>query len=224
METIEDALAELESTIVALNPNEIAEGDGGWRERKSAQTREMILEAAVQCLAKYGYAKTSTQLVAATAQVSRGAMLHHYATKADLVASVIDFIDLQRLRAFYHQVKSLTDEERMVEGKALEVYWDIFKTPASDAYLELNVASRTDSALRKVFDRKAKRYDGILQSILPSIFPEWKETAPEDLRLARDVILVLLSGLSLNNRVLSTRERRVALRKFVFKAVQELRD
>ena len=221
MDSIDDALAELEATMLALNPNEVAEA--GWQERKSAQTREMILEAAVHCLAKYGYAKTSTLLVAETAQVSRGAMLHHYATKAELIANVIDYIDLQRLRAFYRQVKSLTDEERMVDGKALEIYWDLFKTQTSDAYLELNVASRTDSALRKVFDQKAKRYDAFLQGILPSIFPEWKDTPPADFRLARDVILVLLSGLSLNSRLLGTRERRLALRKFIFNAIQDLR-
>ncbi len=216
-------LADLETTLTELNPNEISEGDGGWRERKSAQTREMILEAAVECLAKFGYAKTSTQLVAETAKVSRGAMLHHYATKADLVASVIDHIDLKRLQAFYHQVKKLGYEERAVEGKALEVYWNLMKTPLSDAYFELNVASRTDGALRKIFDRKAKRYDELLQTLLPNIFPEWRDTPPDDLRLARDVVVVLLAGLRLNDRMLATKERRVALRKFIFDAVQSLR-
>ena len=221
-DNINDVLAEIETTLTALNPD--AAGDGGWRERKSAQTRIMILDAAVHCLAKYGYAKTSTQFVAATAEVSRGAMLHHYATKAALISSVIDYIDAQRLRAIYEDVKKLTDEERIVEGKAFEITWRLMKTPEAQAHLELNMASRTDAALRKIFDKKSRRYKKITMEILPNIFPEWRDTPVADLELAHDVIQVALTGLSLHERLLDRKERRVALRKFVFDAVQRLRE
>ncbi len=221
---INEALAEIETALIALNPDSFADGDGRWQERKSAHTRVTILNAAVHCLAKYGYSKTSTQFVAETANVSRGAMLHHYATKSALISSVIDYIDSQRLRAIHKEVKKLTDEERIVEGKAFEITWRLMKTPEAQAHLELNMASRTDASLRKIFDKKSKRYKKITMEILPNIFPEWRDTPVADLELAHDVIQVALTGLSLHERLLDRKERRVALRKFIFDAVKTLRQ
>ena len=45
-----------------------------------------------------------------------------------------------------------------------------------------------------------------------------------DLRLAHNVINMSLAGMNLNSRLLKTKERRAAIRKFIFNAVQELRN
>ena len=59
--------------------------DNGWQAQKSAMTREGILDAAVSCFVDIGYATTTTAKIAEVAGVSRGAMLHHFASKAELV-------------------------------------------------------------------------------------------------------------------------------------------
>src|SRR6059058_877642 len=61
-------------------------GDGGARARRTADSRALILEAAVACLVEDGYAGASTLAVQARAGVSRGRLLHHFPSRAELVA------------------------------------------------------------------------------------------------------------------------------------------
>ena len=54
---------------------------------RSATTQGKLLVAALECLVEHGYGGTTTTLVAERAGVSRGAQLHHYPTRAALVAA-----------------------------------------------------------------------------------------------------------------------------------------
>ena len=60
----------------------------GSHAERSAQMRQRLIEAAITCLRRVGYAATTTQLVMEEANVSRGAMLHHFPTKVDLMIAV----------------------------------------------------------------------------------------------------------------------------------------
>lgn len=215
---------EIEAALVALDPNELNSTGSKLQERKSAQMRTSLLDATVSCLANYGYAKTSTQLVAQTAKVSRGAMLHHYPTRMALIGASIDYIELQRLRKFHEAVLKLTEKQRRREGQGLEIYWRLMSTPESEALLELTLARRTDAQLRKIFDQKMARYDKVRTELLPTAFPEWASAEPDDLALARDLITATLTGLSLNLTSKQHKKRRLALRRFLFQSIQSLRN
>ena len=92
----------------------------------SARARKPELrfpEAAIDCLAKHGYARTTTQLIAQVAEISRGAMLHHYATKQELIAAVIDYTFYKRMEIFTSGVSSLTEEQRIRDITGVERYW-----------------------------------------------------------------------------------------------------
>lgn len=218
------ALDNMKATLRRMHPGGETHDQVGWQERKSAQTRIALLEAAVQCLANYGYARTTTQLVASTAKISRGAMLHHYATKSQLVSSVIDYIMYRRMETFYGEVEKLTDTQRIEEGRGIEIYWKTVQTVEYEAFLELSVASRTDTDLREVFDAKAQAFDSFWFEQLPVFFPEWGNQPRENLLLARDLIVVSLEGLYLNRRIMAQRDRRVAVRNFINEAIQIIRE
>lgn len=221
---IDLALEKMREAITELLPDGAANEDAGWQERKSWQTRTALLDAAVKCLAEAGYAKTTTQLVASSAKISRGAMLHHYATKAELISAVIDYIMYRRMETFYGQVAGLTDKQRVNDLRGVEVYWATVQTTEYQAFLELSVASRTDEELREVFEPKAQAFDQFWFSQLPTFFPEWAEAPREKLLLARDLIVVTLEGLYLNRRIMTDRHRRVAIRTFLAQAMELLRD
>ncbi|MEM6497719.1 MAG: helix-turn-helix domain-containing protein [Pseudomonadota bacterium] len=223
MKQFKKALEKLEATAAGLDPNEISEDDAGWQERKSAQMRVTILEATVQCLAEYGYTKTSTQFVASTAKVSRGAMLHHFPTKLDLVDAVIDHIDAKRLRSILDGLTDLTPDQRLNSGQPLEIVWNLQKTTEAQAHLELNMAARTDAAVREIFDPKAVRYRKLILDVIPDIYPEWRETPKADLELAHEIIMISVYGMNINERLYKDRAKRIAMRNFIFKAAQTLR-
>ena len=219
----QQALKDIEENLSFLDPEDL-DGDESWQGRKSAMTRLTVLDSAIACLETKGYSGTSTQLVAAQAKISRGAMLYHYPTKADLIASVIDYINYKRLSTYYESVKKLSDEERVDEGIGLELWWKFIKLPEYQAYFELQVASRTDTKLKKVFDKKAKAHDALLLKTLPKVFPEWKNKPFKDLQLAHDFIISGLSGLQLNGDVIDNAARRQNVRKMIYGAVSQLRD
>lgn len=219
-----DVFADIEARLKETSPHP-AQGTGDlWRDRKSALTRTKIMEAAVQCLAQSGYAKTSTQNVAATAQISRGTMLHHYATKADLITAAIDYIYYKRLESFHAEASKLTDEERVIDGQALEIYWLLVKSPAYDAYMELCMAARTDEQLEKVLAERMEKSNQFFMGVIPNIFPEWDGRDADAQQLALDLVVVALDGLRLNRSVIPDQPRRAAVRKLVFEMVQTLRQ
>lgn len=224
-EALKHALSRMEAAIVRMNPDQTtAEQDASWQERKSAHTRMTLLAAAVECLSKQGYAKTTTQLVAATAKISRGAMLHHYATKAELIASVIDYVFYRRMELFYGDICRLTEEQRRDVVSGVEVYWNWVQTKEFEAFLELSMASRTDPALAHVFQTKASRLDEYSFEQIPIFFPEWADVPEKTRRLAQDLIVASMQGLYTHRSVMSDRERRVAVRDLISRVVLMLRE
>ncbi len=218
----------LDITVTAIDdfqhadPSLIIESDVGHQEKKSAKMRLLILQATVKCLIEKGYAKTSTQLVADTAGVSRGALLHHYPNRMALVSATIDYVKARRGKAFISRSLELSEYERTVEGKSIEVYWEVSQTDEAQALLEFAIAARNDEALQALYLPKIKN-KAWLHSIR-NIFPEWKDADIKALDKATDLIDTFIVGLNIQRDVLGTHSRRIALRQFVFEAVEKFRE
>src|SRR5436853_5220005 len=58
-------------------------------DRDGAAMRQRLLDAAVECLIELGVAGTTTLAVQRRAATSRGALLHHFPTHADLLSASI---------------------------------------------------------------------------------------------------------------------------------------
>jgi AcrR family transcriptional regulator len=125
-------------------------------EDRSAETRLRHIEAAIHCLRTYGYAATSTILVAEIAGLSRGSLLHHFRTKVDLMLAVAEHV-VEQQNAF---VKN--ELERFAPGRdrwigLTEVTWEAVKQPGAMALLEIMMASRSDADLGERFPPLAEK-------------------------------------------------------------------
>ena len=69
------------------------------RQQYSEETREALLAAAKAQFLERGYAKTALADVAADAQVTRGAVYHHFADKQALFAAVLDRTEAEGMEA-----------------------------------------------------------------------------------------------------------------------------
>lgn len=201
-------------TLAQLEPDGLDGAGQNWQQRKSIQTRITILEAAIDCLQEHGFARTTTQLIAQMAGISRGAMLHHYATKQELIASVIDYTVFRRMENFLTAIRGLTDADRVDRNAGIEIYWQSLLTREFAAYLELMMAARTDAELREVFLPKARHYDEIERAEVVRAFPEWQDNA-KAYELAMDYCMSTMQGLLLNREIWQDRDRRVRLRNFL---------
>ena len=193
------------------------------QQRRSAETKLLILEAAIDCLAEVGYSDMTTQIIAKRAAISRGAMLHHYATKQDLIAATIDYAFFRHIEDFSAAVRSLSDEERKNRNVGISIDWQSYNTREFKAYLELSNAARTDNDLRGLFNEKARRHDQFWRQELIENFPEWAKDL-DKLDKARRLTQALMTGLVINQDAWNEPATVEMLLEFLAKLLIDIRE
>jgi len=179
---------------------------------RSAETRERLLDATLECLAARGWAGTTTTEVAERAGVSRGAQLHHFPTRAELVAAAVAHLAERRLAEFAAAVAALPEDADVVQA-GLERLWRMFSDPSGYALLELVVAARTDGELRRSLEPVARRLDERFEQVTGELFPEALHRSSR-LATLRSVIFLLLQGLAVQRIVLDDPARRREVLEF----------
>jgi AcrR family transcriptional regulator len=108
--------------------------------------RARLLDATVELLVERGFAGTSTTLVSQRAGVSRGAQLHHFPAKNDLVVAAVEHITEARGEALKGAARALPEGGRRTR-QVLAMLAEQVTSPVFAAALELWVAARTDEQL-----------------------------------------------------------------------------
>lgn len=139
---------------------------------RSEETSGRAIDAAIRCLYRDGYSATTTISVAAEAGISRGALLHHFPTKVDLIEAVA--LEVVR-RSQKRRRDFITAHPRGLPRFAAvtEASWETLQEPAAMTLLEILMASRGDAEL-------AARLPGIM-----AVMSEWQQSGMRE--LARDV-------------------------------------
>jgi AcrR family transcriptional regulator len=209
--------------LSAISAGHKAEPPARWQQRKSAQTRQRLVEAGVDCLVENGYAGLTTAAVAERCAVSRGAMHHHFATRLDLVGAVIEHVFYRRmanyLEDYFGSMAGRADDDRV--HVASEAHWRSVQSREYAAYLELAVAARTDAELAGLFDPAARNYDAVWISEMIEAFPQWRDQW-QDLKLASDFTMALHMGLLLHRTSFGDEERVERVRHFAAAAIRDL--
>ncbi|HEU5469426.1 MAG TPA: TetR/AcrR family transcriptional regulator [Actinophytocola sp.] len=116
---------------------------------RSEHTRELLLEATIECLVDLGYARTTVQEICQRAGLSRGAQQHHFTTKAELMASALQHLFARLSAEVARAAEALPPgSERITAG--IDLLWQSYSGTLSTAAMELWVAARTDPELRAV--------------------------------------------------------------------------
>lgn len=116
------------------------------QEERSRATQALLLDATLACLEDLGYARTSTVEVARRAGVSRGAQLHHFPTKAALVAQAVRHLFERRHAEFLEAFRRFDPSTARIDA-AIDLLWQIVRGPTFALWLEVVVAARTDPEL-----------------------------------------------------------------------------
>jgi AcrR family transcriptional regulator len=139
------------------------------QQQRRDETRRALLDAAVESLIEVGFARTTTLEVQRRAEVSRGALLHHFPSKAELLVAAIAHlaemraIELKRLsselpadRSSSSRRSSASDDKAGTPGAGarteavLGLLWQCFSGTFFQVAMELRTAARTDPELRPV--------------------------------------------------------------------------
>lgn len=132
--------------------------------------RHRLLEATIDCLVTYGYAGTSTTRVVERAGVTRGAQVHHFPTKAALVAAAMRHLAAKRAELAFTQLDRIRTSDDPVDG-ALDLLWDLHQGPVFSATVELWVAARTDPELHIQLSHVEPAATASVVEVARSLFP-----------------------------------------------------
>jgi AcrR family transcriptional regulator len=145
------------------------------QQQRRDETRRALLDAAVESLIEVGFARTTTLEVQRRAEVSRGALLHHFPSKAELLVAAIAHLAEMRAIELKRLSAELPAERRGSNGKAgapgasartdavLGLLWQCFSGTFFQVAMELRTAARTDPELRPVLASAERTLrDGIL--------------------------------------------------------------
>lgn len=113
--------------------------------QRSERTRELLLDATIECLVDLGYSGASVHEICRRAGVSRGAQQHHFATKAELMTSALRHL-FGKLNDELSDVDLPLGDDKITEG--IDVLWEKYSGTLSTAAVELWVAARTDPELK----------------------------------------------------------------------------
>lgn len=137
---------------------------------RSASTRETLLQATTKCLFERGYGATTTIMVAEEAGVSRGAMLHQFPSKADLMTFVVEEVYAQEVALYQELLGHITDpRERLVAYP--EAVWKVLSRPEGVAVLEIFQGSRSDKTLAAKLAPVQAKIDARAKEALQGEFP-----------------------------------------------------
>ena len=183
---------------------------GGSPDGATETTRSRILNAAVDCLIEVGVAGTTTLAVQHRAEVSRGALLHHFPTHASLLAASVAELVSRNEKAVSKGRAGGGPADTLVA--AVEALAFAARQPAYLAELELWAVARTDDALKQALIRTERGARRDLERVYVQLFGEWTDSEAYEDVIA--LTLHFIRGLAISENLRSSagrRERLVAI-------------
>lgn len=151
--------------------------------------------------------------------MSRGAQLHHFPTKADLVTTAVEHLFERRDLEFRDAMGRLPPGADRASA-AIDLLWSMISGPTFYAWLELLVAARTDPELHRTVSGISRRFEEKVEHTFRELFPRPEPASPL-FDVAPTFTFALLEGLALqriarddparNERVLAALRRMAGL-------------
>lgn len=175
-----------------------------WQAEKSQGTRAQILEATLQCLVDLGYTQTTTEKIAQKAGVSRGAMTHHFKSRADVFNAAAEYITDLRAAEYEDAVRRIKlppanrpNFDSMLDTlTCLQKYY--YDRPSFTGLQELQRGARTDPDLQAVMQPLEQALDDRKSAAMLKRFPFWADY-PEASEVLRDLFFHSLKGVAVNS-------------------------
>jgi AcrR family transcriptional regulator len=130
------------------------------QQQRSEETIARLLDASIDTIIEFGYARTSAALIAKRAQVSDGALFRHFPTMRDLMTATLREAGRRQLELYASRIAQIPMDTQAAEA-VLPILRDITCNPTNGVIYELAVAARTDDKLRatlkdelEIFDKK----------------------------------------------------------------------
>lgn len=130
-----------------------------------AETRNRLLEAAIELYSQRGAATTSVQQVVDRADVTKGAFYHHFESKADLMHAVHDRLIGDSLEEVRSIVARGDDPRRTLEGVILAIFRNNVVHKAGVSLFVREYPQMPDRIMQKIAAQRDE-YEGLVVSVI----------------------------------------------------------
>lgn len=176
----------------------------------AGSTRARLLDAAVDSLIELGVARTSTLEVQRRTGLSRGALLHHFPSYADLLAATVSKLVSRNERGARRMRNKFSMHSDPLD-RAVRTLAAIVNQPSYLAELELWAVARTNTALRVVLRVEERRARIDSERVTAEVFYPFRDQPGYATVMA--LSLELLRGLALSGVLRTSTARREQLIK-----------
>jgi len=162
---------------------------------RSTEMREKACIATLQALTEVGYERISTKLIADRAEVSRGALTHHFPMRNDLLVAAFEYL----LTSWETSWPFAADPAppRLSIEELIDALWErLFSTEQYMAATELMLAARMDSDLGQRLRNVQLRWSRIRDAIATKMLGMASENETNHLFLQLN--LCLLRGIAVH--------------------------
>lgn len=98
------------------------------RQQYSASTKRALVDAAAELFTEHGYASTSLDAIVSSAEVTKGALYHHYSGKQALFEAVFERVESEAAKSISRAVKGVKDPwEKSLSG--LRAFLEVVQDP-----------------------------------------------------------------------------------------------
>jgi AcrR family transcriptional regulator len=191
-------------------------------------TQTAILEATIACLVDVGYYNTTMERIAKRAKVSRGAMMHHYRDRADLIEKAAKYLAEKRISEFEKLSRTITDSVPASEGPTIEMSRQgieltrrFHALPSFTAFHELLLAARTDEQLAKTVRQCQQMINDDIPARILNLYPFWVEK-PEIMLLLHDLVQFSFRGIAMSHMDTLDPQRFSRLESLLARIIQEM--
>jgi AcrR family transcriptional regulator len=182
---------------------------------KSQQTYEHVLDAAVDCLRELGYHRTNMSNIAERAGVTRSRVQYYFDSTEHLLS---DATNALLARVWGRYIENLYSGSGQSSDAAFDRLMDLRNDPDQIAWLGLVAASRGEPMLRRIVERAQKTLDEHAMSAQRKLLNISTPEAEAKLRVASDLIRLILDALTLN-AITVDREARIDALLHAFKGM-----
>lgn len=164
------------------------------QQARSRDTRQRLLDAAIDCLVDVGYAGTTTTAVLERSGVTRGSLLHQFPSRDALLLAAVDHLVTEGMRDI---VVSVGEREQPADTRAsIEALWRTFSMRYFWASIEVWMASRTDEELRERLSPSARQLGRVVDEAFAQMFGD-RFADPVRLDVAQRLLITSMRGVAL---------------------------
>lgn len=162
---------------------------------RSATTRRALTEAATECLAELGYAGATVEIIAAKANVSRGAVQHHFGSREELLVEIVNEVGAQ-LMAPYEIPEKMTIPQRV--DAAVDKSWMVLRSPMFLAVMQVWLSMQSNEKLFSHISRSVAKIETYLDTYWAQLFAD-TGIPKKKIAVLRHLVYSTLRGLAIRS-------------------------